>query len=315
MDEILAREHLALRAPELAKHASTPLTFVGYIFTDLTPQKDEKTKLVYTRHPQSFFLSSLEVIFAAHAQNANSTPSKSSSTGQFASRMVTAVSEQACAMVDADMIEASVDPNMVRVKEEDRDADSARYNEYGLEVKKSAKPCFPVEYLLVNVSHGFPQEPSPLFRSIQFPIESRQGLEDQHIEKLLRALAQLNAPDIRESAQGGNAQQRAELAKFLRGYEAPASHCIYAQSGRPYHPRPRTGSWQTLMTFTRETAPPPRPQSSFPATDSRHSDDIPPKVFDQIAAGEDQCRVCPHCTFVNSHGGSDCEVYGLPLNG
>ena len=58
------------------------------------------------------------------------------------------------------MIEPSVDPGIVRVKEEDRTAGSARYvpdvffrykNEYGLEVKKSAKPAFPVEYLLVNV--------------------------------------------------------------------------------------------------------------------------------------------------------------------
>ena len=37
------------------------------------------------------------------------------------------VSEQACAMVDADMIEASVDPGIVRVKEEDRSQDNARY--------------------------------------------------------------------------------------------------------------------------------------------------------------------------------------------
>jgi nuclear protein localization family protein 4 len=70
-------------------------------------------------------------------------------------------SEQAVAMVEADMIEASVEPGIVRVKEDERTEGNARYvpdvffsyrNEYGLEVKKSAKPCFPVEYLLVNVS-------------------------------------------------------------------------------------------------------------------------------------------------------------------
>lgn len=165
------------RIRELAKHAATPLGIVGYIFTDLVPREDDRSKLVYKRHPQSFFLSSLEAIFAAHVQLANPTPSRSSPTGFFASRMVTAiltgtedggidvsayqVSEQACAMVDADMIEASVDPGIVRVKEEDRTEDNARYipdvffrfkNEYGLEVKQSAKPCFPVEYLMVNVS-------------------------------------------------------------------------------------------------------------------------------------------------------------------
>ena len=169
------------RIREISASASTPLTVVGYIFTDLDPTPEDRTKNVYKRHPQSFFLSSLEAIFAATVQKAHLTPSKSSPTGQYSSRLVTAVltatadgqvdvsayqvSEQAVAMVEADMIEASVDPGIVRVKDEDRTHDSARYvpdvffsykNEYGLEVKKSAKPCFPVEYLLVNVRISFP---------------------------------------------------------------------------------------------------------------------------------------------------------------
>lgn len=164
------------RIRELAKSASTPLTIVGYIFTDLDPTPEDRSKNVYKRHPGSFYLSSVEAIFAATVQKANPILSRSSSTGHFASRLVTAVltatedghvdvsayqvSEQAVAMVEADMIEASVDPGIVRVKEEDRSQETARYvpdvfftykNEYGLEVKKSAKPCFPVEYLMVNV--------------------------------------------------------------------------------------------------------------------------------------------------------------------
>ena len=164
------------RIRDLASKATTPLQIVGYIFTDIEAENEDKTKVRYKRHPQSFYLSSLEAIFAATVQNANPLPSKSSFTGKFGSRMITAVltgteeggvdisayqvSEQACAMVDADMIEASVDPGIVRVKEEDRDPSSARYipdvffrykNEYGLDVQKNAKPCFPVEYLLVNV--------------------------------------------------------------------------------------------------------------------------------------------------------------------
>jgi nuclear protein localization family protein 4 len=83
------------------------------------------------------------------------------------------VTEQAVAMVQADMIEASVDPGTVRVKREEGDRyvpdvfyryvqalgrvgwklmDMRSYkNEYGIQVKDNAKPCFPVEYLLVNV--------------------------------------------------------------------------------------------------------------------------------------------------------------------
>lgn len=164
------------RIRDLSAAASIPLTVVGYVFTDLTPTPEDRTRNIYKRHPQSFYLSSLEAIFAAKLQKDNPTASRSSPTGQYGSRLVTAVltatedgqvdiaayqvSEQAVAMVDADMIEASVDPGIVRVKEEDRSEDSARYipdvffsykNEYGLEVKKTAKPCFPVEYLLVNV--------------------------------------------------------------------------------------------------------------------------------------------------------------------
>lgn len=172
-----------LRIRELAASVYAPLTVVGYVFTDLTPTPDDRTKNIYKRHPQSFYLSSLEAIFAARLQKDNPVPSRSSQSGQFGSRLVTAVltatedgqvditayqvSEQAVAMVEADMIEASVEPGIVRVKEEDRSINSARNvpdvfysykNEYGLEVKKSAKPCFPVEYLMVNVSTGISME-------------------------------------------------------------------------------------------------------------------------------------------------------------
>lgn len=59
--------------------------------------------------------------------------------------------------------------------------------------------------------------------------------------------------------------------------------------------------------------------------------DIPQEVLDRIAAEEAShggvsrgssgggsgatsgIRMCPHCTFENGHGGTDCEVCGLPL--
>ncbi|KAG2023596.1 NPL4 [Coprinopsis cinerea AmutBmut pab1-1] len=352
------------RIRDLSFNASTPLSIVGYIFTDLDPTPEDRTKNVYKRHPQSFFLSSLEVIFAATLQAKNPINSKSSPTGKYASRLVTAVltatedgqvdvsayqvSEQAVAMVEADMIEASVDPGIVRVKEENREEDSARYvpdvffsykNEYGLEVKKSAKPAFPVEYLLVNVTHGFPQVPSPMFRSIQFPIENRPGLEDQTVEKVMSELSKLEAPSIQP---GEDSYKKKELAYWLSDFHLAA----YLQTTQLFSvddvkvmmktitspkleedpsaldPLLSTDGWQTLMTFTRESAP-ARPISSAPAGSSSSAmdvDDIPPEVFDQIAA-DDAARtgsaggikICPHCTFENTHSGSDCEVCGLPL--
>ncbi|PPQ66117.1 hypothetical protein CVT26_010918, partial [Gymnopilus dilepis] len=355
------------RIRHLSKQASSPLTVVGYIFTDLDPLPEDRTKSAYKRHAQSFYISSLEAIFAATLQKMNPTPSKSSPTGQFASRLVTAVltgtedgqvdvsayqvSEQAVAMVDADMIEASVDPGIVRVKEEDRTDGSARYvpdvffsykNEYGLEVKKSAKPCFPVEYLLVNVTHGFPQNPSPVFHSTQFAIENRPGLEDQNLENLMATLRRLEAPSL---LPGSESYKKLELAKWLSDWHLVAflettqlfspediqvmmrtitdPHLL--EDAKNIDPVLSTEGWQTLMTFTRESAP-ARPTTSAPTLsggDAMHDDDIPQEVFDQIAAEEAASRgdsgasssagirICPHCTFENTHAGSDCEVCGL----
>jgi nuclear protein localization family protein 4 len=158
---------------EMQKKGQGQLEIVGQIFTDLTPQPDDRSKLIYKRHPQSFFMSSLEAIFAAKMQAAHPTRTKSSRTGEFGSRFITVivtgteegtvdlkgfqVSEQAVAMVQADMISASTEPHTVIVKKETE----GRYipevfyrskNQYGIEVKESAKPTFPVDYLLVNVS-------------------------------------------------------------------------------------------------------------------------------------------------------------------
>ncbi|KAH8086644.1 polyubiquitin-tagged protein recognition complex Npl4 component [Cristinia sonorae] len=354
------------RIRELAKLASTPLSIVGYIFTDIVVDPEDRTVNIYKRHPQSFFLAGLEALFAATVQNANPTPSRSSPTGQFASRIVTAVltgtedgnidisayqvSEQACAMVDADMIEASVDPGIIRVKEEDRRVGSARYvpdvffrykNEYGLEVKKSAKPCFPVEYLLVNVSHGFPQTPSPMFRSTVFAIENRKDLyELQSTENVVKELSRLGAPDL---TAGSFSDRRSAVVRYLSDWHLIAflettqlisqedMKVLVKMASAPDLDDPsvldsfiKTESWETLMTFARESAPARSgPTGSHTAMD----EDIPPEILEQIAREEEAARaaaggadspvgnirICPHCTFENSHGGGDCEVCGLPL--
>ncbi|TFK41295.1 NPL4 family-domain-containing protein [Crucibulum laeve] len=351
------------RIRELSAAASTPLTVVGYIFTDLDPTPEDRTKNIYKRHPQSFFLSSLEAIFAATMQKNNPTTSRSSPTGQFSSRLVTAVltgtadgqvdisayqvSEQAVAMVDADMIEASVEPGTVRIKEEDRTENSARYvpdvffsykNEYGLEVKKSAKPCFPVEYLLVNVTHGFPQNPLPLFHSTEFSIENRPGLEEQSLPVLMSTLSRLEAPSIER----GESHKKTELARYLSDWHLIiflgttglfsdehlklfmkiASSPTLLEDTSQLDPLLASDSWQTLMTFTRESAP-GRPLSSAPGSSSRMEEDIPQEVYDQIAAEEaaraaesgGSTKICPHCTFENEAATTDCEVCGLPLSG
>jgi nuclear protein localization family protein 4 len=158
---------------EIAAICAGGLQVVGMIWTDLTADTTDRTKTVCKRHAGSYFLSAQETLFAAAVQRRHPLTSRASPLGVFGSRFVTAVlsgdkdggiaveaymaSEQAAAMVEADMVEASVDPGVVRVKEEGpgRYVPEVFYryrNEYGRDVQKSARPAFPVEYLLINVS-------------------------------------------------------------------------------------------------------------------------------------------------------------------
>lgn len=205
----------AARIENLAQQCGQ-LSIVGMIYTDLNPLDPTFTdpeaagKVVCKRHKDSFFLSGCEVMFSSSLQNSNPNPSRFSATGRFNSKFVTCVisgtedgaidvsayqiSEQGMAMVSADMIEASVNPNTIRVC----NSEGRRYvpevfyrytNEYKIDVKESAKPTFPVEYLLVTATHGFPNQPKPTFLSFNFPIENRPGLHDQSLERALSAIS------------------------------------------------------------------------------------------------------------------------------
>lgn len=165
------------RVEALARKAG--LQIVGQIYTDLTaadPTHEDKSKagkVLCKRHKDSYFLSGCELLFAAQLQVANPNPSRFSVSGKFNSKFVTCVlsgtedggidvsayqaSEQAMAMVTADMIEASVSPNIIRVcpSEGTRYVPEVFYrykNAYKIDVKESAKPTFPVEYLIITVS-------------------------------------------------------------------------------------------------------------------------------------------------------------------
>lgn len=188
---------------------------VGVVFTDLTDSGSRDGTVLCKRHKDSYFLSCLEVLMAARNQVRHVNATKHSNSRHFSSKFVTCVvtgnlkgeieprayqvSGSAEALVKADVICGSTQPNMLYINETSGtryvpDVFYLKINEYGLEVKTNAKPAFPVDFLLVTLLDSFPLEPTPFF-SLEFAIENRDFLGELQDLKNVRSQLQLGLGD------------------------------------------------------------------------------------------------------------------------
>ncbi len=260
------------KVDEIAKKFG--LRKIGIIFTDLIDSGKGDGSVICKRHKDSYFLTSIEAIFAAKLQCQHPNVSKWSDNNRFSSKFVTCVvsgnikgeidiasyqvSTEAEAMVKADLVVPSTHASMVMIQKACKtryvpDIFYTRVNEYGITVKKSAEGSFPVEYFLVTLTHGFPSEPKPLFKNISKPfvIENRQAIgSSQDISSIAKHFKVDSLPEILTRLSDFHLLTYLHSLGILKAEEEQLAYSVAAgQNEEEAQELFETPGWKTLVTI------------------------------------------------------------------
>lgn len=289
------------------------LGVVGMAYTDLTDDGSRSGKVVSKRSSATYFVSSTEALFMAEQQLSHPSPCRDSPTGIYSSKLVTMVltgndkaevdlqtwqvSQAAEAMVQASLLDATTDPSLVMVRPLEAqhyvpDVIYRHADEYGNLVQRRADPFFPVEYLLLTLSHGFPMNARPIFRStVPFPQPSATGPPLSAVKRYL-----MSAKDQPPMVYLSNFNLLLFLAlsgKFTEAAISELCKAVATQNHDQLKAFLTSPSWVELLAQLEASTGPPA------------SSEAPGRRDWQ----------CPHCTFFNVGRVPDqgCEMCGLPF--
>ncbi|OLY85670.1 Nuclear protein localization protein 4 [Smittium mucronatum] len=348
------------------------MELLGMIITDLTDDGTGTGKVEYKRHKDTYFLTNLETRLASRFQNQFYNASIWSESGRFGSKFVTAIvsgnedndidisawqiSNTGVALETSNLIVASSEPSLMMVRQPKTNLDPSKSepnipsnvlpyvpeilykykDEYGASILKTAKPFFPVEYLLVSLTHGFPSVPNPLFKTKHpFNIENRQssqsmevlykhfknfgilgenvdvteniaaGLSDFHLTCYLSNLG------ILENKTKESDQSDSDLD--LLGQISSAES--YSVSSALITKLFKSPDWMTLIAvISNHSQDSNALRTDIGSTSARNEEIFISDSEDQSDGMdlEDSGWDCTHCTFRNPSSVEWCEICGLP---
>lgn len=284
------------------------LQVVGMLYTaDLHDDGTGKGSVSFNRSRDTFFMSSAECVFMAQQQLAHPYYWQGR---RFGSRFVTAtlsgdemgnikissyqVSISCEAMVRAGFIAASTDPSLMLV---DAPGNNMPFvpeifykerRENGVELQHRAEPTFPVDYLLVVLSHGFPLNEDPFFAAEnKFPALDK-GPTDRSLRNYLVPLPQER---MALATLLSNFNLFAYLYESKRQLAAPLAQAILAKNLDPLE---CSIFWKEFIDEL--TLPNGLNVITINSADEEHVS-----------------WTCEHCTYCNTKANSDnCEICGLP---